>query len=203
MFEYLTTLFANLFVAVGPIENAVIFAGLTHHYTSKERRTIALRAIIIATVILVLFPLASGIILRVINLQLYTIEVGGGILLFILSIQIVMDNYESGHELSNKNTHKDLSVFPLAIPLIAGPATITQSIVFIGRAEGDILRQSFVIIAIILLMAFSYLMFTLAGMITKLIGEKGAEILSRALGILLSAIAIDFVISGLKASGLF
>ena len=203
MLDYLITLFANMFVAVGPIENAVIFAGLTHHYTSKERKTIALRAIIIATFILVLFPLASGVILKVIDLQLYTIELGGGILLFILAVQIVMDDYESGHELSSKGAHKDLSIFPLAIPLIAGPATITQSVVFIGRAEGDTLRQASVIVAILLLMAFSYLMFTLAGMVTKLIGEKGAEILSRALGILLAAIAVDFIISGLKASGLF
>lgn len=189
---------------VGPIDNAAIFAGLTHNHTKKERRTIAFKACLISAIVLILFPIVGDKILYYIDVEFYALQLGGGVLLLILGIQIVMNDYESAEELATKHKHtKDLSVFPLAIPLIAGPGAITQSLILFGKTNGDTTLQGLVLLCIAILMVVSYVMFLLAGQITRLLGDKGAETLARILGIFLTALAMNIIVDGFKASGLF
>lgn len=189
---------------VGPIDNAAIFAGLTHNHTKKERRAIAFKATLIAGIVLIFFPILGDKILFYIDVEFYALQLGGGILLLILGIQVVMNDYESSENLALEHKHaKDFSVFPLAIPLIAGPGAITQSLILFGKANGDIIKQGSVLACIAILMVVSYVMFLFASHISRILGEKGAETLARILGIFLTALAMNIIVDGFKASGLF
>jgi len=199
MWEYFWKTFAILFIAVGPIENAAIYAGLAHDYTKKELRTMAYRACLIAGGVLVVFTIAGNYILALINIQLFALQVGGGILLMILAIQTVMS--DSSSSISGQ-AHKDLTVFPLAMPLIAGPATITQSTLLYGAVQGEFFKQMSVLVGIFVLMVISYILLRLAGVVTRLLGAKGAEMFARVLGILLAALAADLILQGIANSGL-
>lgn len=198
MFDYFWKTFAILFIAVGPIENAAIYAGLAHDYTKKELRTMAYRACLIAGVVIAVFTVAGNYILALINIQLFALQVGGGILLMILAIQTVMSDLTA----NISGGHKDLTVFPLAMPLIAGPATITQSTLLYGAVEGDFFKQMSVLAGIFILMVISYVLLRLAGVVTRLLGAKGAEMFARVLGILLAALAADLILQGIANSGL-
>lgn len=199
MWDYFWKTFAILFIAVGPIENAAIYAGLAHDYTKKELRTMAYRSCLIAGAVLIIFTIAGNYILALINIKLFALQVGGGILLMILAIQTVMS--DSSTNLSS-GSHKDLTVFPLAMPLIAGPATMTQSTLLYGAAEGEFWNQMAVLIGIFILMVISYILLRLAGVVTRLLGAKGAEMFARVLGILLAALAADLILQGIMKSGL-
>lgn len=199
MWDYFWTTFAILFIAVGPIENAAIYAGLAHDYTKKELKTMAYRACLIAGAVIIVFTIAGNYILALINLQLYALQFGGGILLMILAIQMVLNDSSSNVQVGQ---HRDLTVFPLAMPLIAGPATITQATLLYGAAQGEIIKQISVVGGIVVLMVISYILFRLGGVVTRLIGAKGAEMFARLLGILLAALAADLILQGIKNSGL-
>lgn len=203
MWEFIINIFATLFVAVGPIDNAAIFAGLTREHTREERRKVALKATAIAGTVLIIFPFVGNQLMRYLHIELYSLQVGGGILLFLVAIKMVMSEFETGESMSKRHTHQDYSVFPLAIPLIAGPATIIQSTLLVTQSSGDYLKQGIVFAVIIFLMIFSFAAFMGAGFIVRFLGVKGAETLCRSLGIVLAAMSAQLVIRGLAASGLF
>ncbi|PWU06883.1 MAG: antibiotic resistance protein MarC [Verrucomicrobia bacterium] len=199
MWDYFWKTFAILFIAVGPIENAAVYAGLAHDYTKKELKTMAYRACLIAGAVIIVFTIAGNYLLALINIQLFALQIGGGILLMILAIQTVMADITTP---MSEQSHRDLTVFPLAMPLIAGPATITQATLLYGAAEGEVLKKFSVIGGILLLMVISYILLRLAGVVTRLLGAKGAEMFARVLGILLAALAADLIIQGIAHSGL-
>lgn len=201
MWDYFWKVFAILFIAVGPIDNAAIYAGLAHDYTKKELKSMAFRACLIAGSVLIIFSFAGNYILGVINIQLFALQIGGGILLMLLAIQIVMGSSSTGGVTGE--LHRDLAVFPLAMPLISGPATITQATLLVGGARGDFSKQMAVLLGIFVLMVISYVLLRLAGLVTRLLGAKGAEMFARVLGILLAALAADLIIQGLVNSGVF
>lgn len=201
MWDYFWKVFAILFIAVGPIDNAAIYAGLAHDYTKKELKSMAYRACLIAGAVLIIFSFAGNYILGVINIQLFALQIGGGILLMLLAIQTVMGS--SGTGAVTDALHRDLAVFPLAMPLIAGPATITQATLLVGGARGDIGKQMAVLLGIVVLIVISYVLLRLAGLVTRLLGAKGAEMFARVLGILLAALAADLIIQGISNSGVF
>lgn len=203
MLEYFLKALGILFIAIGPVDNAIVYAGLGHNYTKKKLREMALRACLVGTVVILAFALGGNYILQLIDVKLHSLQVGGGILLLLLSIKIVMDEYKTGEDVPEDQKQRDLSIFPLAMPLIAGPAAITLSTELLARASGDMAKQSMVVVAITLLMLLSYVLLVLAGGLTKLLGDKGGEVLSRILGILLAVISADLIINGLQASGLF
>lgn len=201
MWEYFWKVFAILFIAVGPIENAAIYAGLAHDYTKKELKTMAYRSCLIAGGVLIVFSIAGNYILSIINIQLFALQIGGGILLMLLAVQTVMSDSSTGSVAGEG--HRDLSVFPLAMPLIAGPATITQATLLIGSVPGEMGKQIAVLLGIFVLMVISYVLLRVAGLVTRLLGAKGAEMFARVLGILLAALAADLIIQGIAASGMF
>ena len=201
MLEYFLKAFAILFIAIAPIDNAAVYAALGHNYTRKELNRMALRAVLIAGIVLGLFSILGNYILTVVGIGLYSLQIGGGVLLMLLAVQIVMSEQASMDDMAKKHKHRDISVFPLAMPLIAGPAAITQMTLLMGGKDWDI--KVSVLAAMFAIMFISYLLFRAAGWVTKLLGDNGAEMLSRILGILLAALAADLIIGGLRASGLF
>ncbi|WP_259779885.1 MarC family protein [Aestuariispira ectoiniformans] len=199
----LTTFFA----VIGPADVAALFAALTPNSTAVERRAMALKGILLATGILLLFAFFGKAILTLFGISLPALRIAGGILLLLISIDMVFarssgsttTTSEENQEASRKD---DISVFPLATPLIAGPGTIGATILLVSEAHGDWQQIGFVIGALLAILLLTFVLLLLASQVQKVLGVTGLHVVSRIVGVLLAALAIQFILDGINASGL-
>ena len=199
----LITVFTTLFILIDPPGLAPLFVALTQGMSAGQRRKIGLRACVIAGVLMLVFLFLGEAVLNFVGISMPAFRIAGGILLFLTALEMLFQRRQSRRK-SNAETggaehHDDPSVFPLALPLIVGPGAITTIILFAGQAEGasDIAALAGVL-AVLLLIVF--LSFLAAPAIERLLGETGLNILTRLLGMLLAALAIQFVLDGIRQS---
>jgi multiple antibiotic resistance protein len=203
--ETVITAFTTLFVIVDPIAVAPIFIALTEGSSDASRRAMAIKAVIVAAVTLVIFALVGEIFLKSLGVTLPAFRIAGGALLFILAIEMVFAHQSgirtttSGEE-QEAITKKDVSVFPLAIPLIAGPGAMASIILLIGQHPADYLRQGAIIAVLLIVLALTLVMLLVATRITKYLGVTGVNVVSRVFGIILGALAVQYILDGLKQS---
>ena len=206
MLEIALVAFTTLFVTVGPIDAAAVFAVLVDDgSTRREVHKVIIRGVATATVILLLFALLGNHVLDYLGVSLAALQIAGGILLFITSVNMVFagrsDSTSANKvEVQDASTRDDIAIFPLAMPLMSGPASIGTMILFMAKAEGDFLQQSLIIAVLLLIMLVSYLCLLVATSLKKYLGVTGLNIVGRVMGLLLSVIAAQFVIDGLQAS---
>jgi multiple antibiotic resistance protein len=198
--------FATLFATVGVADIAFIFAALTKHHTAKERFAFATRGVIIAAVILLLFAVLGSAILEVFGITIPALRTAGGLLLFLIAIDMVFARHSGGtgttsEEEVEARQRDDIAVFPLAMPLLAGPGAISAVILLTTSATTD-LEFWAVLAAIVVILFLAWLTLLVAIPIQRLLGVTGLAVVSRIVGILLSALAVQFVFDGVKASGL-
>jgi multiple antibiotic resistance protein len=195
--------FVAFLVILDPPGTAAIFAAMTRTIADHHRRVMARRAILMAGMMLFAFALAGEALLSALGISLAAFRIGGGILLFLLATDMVFAR-QSGlrsitpSEDAEAAEREDLTVFPLAFPLIAGPGAMTSVVLMMGRAHGDPLTAAGVLAVLALVLAILLLMLLAAGRLVDLIGITGAHVLSRVLGIILAALAAQFVIDGLR-----
>ncbi len=197
--------FATLFVVIDPIGMAPIFVALTQGMAPAQRRAIALRACLIAIAILLLFGFAGEALLNFIGISMPAFRIAGGILLFITALQMLFEERSKKREEKSDQAvedDRDPSVFPLAIPLIAGPGSIATMILLVGQADGDIALTSAYLGVMFVVIAVVYVLFLLAGPMERALGKTGIVVVTRLLGMLLAALAVQFVIDGLMGIGL-
>jgi multiple antibiotic resistance protein len=200
----LTTFFAT----IGPADLALVFAGLTSRNTTAERRIFALRGILVAAAILLFFAVFGNALLSLFGITLPALKVAGGVLLFLISIDMVFARHSGGvgttsEEEAEAKTRADISVFPLAMPLIAGPGAISATILLVTSAQGDELKVGAVVAALLAMLGLTYLALLVAIPIQRLLGFTGLAVVSRIVGLLLAALSVQFILDGIKASGLF
>ena len=203
MTGFLIDTFITLFVVVDPVGLAPLFIGLAHGTPAAQRRAMAIKGVSVAAVTLVLFLLVGEYLLRSLNISLAAMMISGGALLFLLSIDMIFAR-QSGfrsttrREQQEAEMRQDISVFPLAIPLIAGPGAITSLLLVTSRygEHPAYLLASVGVLAAVLLLALISLL--LASRIVALIGETGANVIGRVLGILLAALAIQYILDGVQ-----
>lgn len=198
--------FVMFFVTIGPLEVAPMFASLTARADGGRRRRIALRAAVIGGATLLLFALVGQPLLRALGIGFPAFHIAGGILLMLLAIDLLMahklgigditpdEQREAGRE-------ADVSVFPLAIPLIAGPGAMTAVLVLMSRAQGSLAAQATIVAMLLCVLALTYLSMRLAGRLAITLGETGTNVLSRVSGLLLAALAVQFALDGFRAAG--
>jgi multiple antibiotic resistance protein len=202
MIDYLTSALATLLVVADPIFLSAIFLGLTNNLAPKERREVALRGSIIALCILVAAGLGGAKLLQLLGISLSAFRIAGGLLLLSAAAEMVFDRrsqrLQATADTAVSIDHvKNIAAFPLAIPLMAGPGAITAMILLAGRAEGrvDHLVGLFGVTAIV--MFACYLSFLMAERISKTMGITGRAVITRLLGIILAALAVQFMIDGI------
>lgn len=205
--ETATMAIATLFAVTGPIDVAAIFAALTTNSSPRQRRRMALRGTLIATGILLLFALFGETLLRGFGISLAALRTAGGILLLLIGIDMVFARSSGATGATDEETHeaegkRDISVFPLATPLLAGPGAIGAAILLMANAEGQVLLQATVIGSILAVMLFAYLCLVGATQIQRLLGVTGMHVVSRVFGVLLTALAVQFLFDGIRQSGL-
>lgn len=198
--------FATLFATVGVADIAFIFAALTKNNTPEQRRVFATRGVLIALAILLFFAVLGNAILDVFGITIPALRTAGGILLLLIAIDMVFARHSGGtgttDEEEDEARHaQDISVFPLAMPLLAGPGAISAVILLTTGAKSQ-LEFGLVLAAIVVILALAWLTLLIAIPMQRLLGLTGLSVVSRVVGILLAALAVQFVFDGIKASGL-
>ena len=194
------TAFATLFVIIDPIGLTPLFVALTQGMSDRARRAIALRACIISAVILLLFALFGEAVLGFAGISLPAFRIAGGILLFLTALEMLFERRSKRRKDQADDDRPDPSVFPLAIPLIAGPGAIASMILLTG--DGDVIQLATISGVMLSVIAAVFVLFLLAGRIERLLGKIGINVVSRLLGMMLAALSVQFVLDGLRDFGL-
>lgn len=200
--------FTTLFATVGPQDVAVLFAALTTRNSARERRAIALKGTLIAGGILFFFAFFGDTLLRLFGIGLPALRTAGGVLLLLIAIDLVFARPSGGTSTTSEENEEaanrsDISVFPLATPLIAGPGSIGAVVLLIANSEGDRLQYLSVLVALSAILLLTFLLMLVAVQIQKILGVTGVHVVSRIVGVLLAALAVQFIFDGLAASRLF
>jgi len=208
MLEMALRAFTTFFATVGPVDVAAIYAVLAASATARQRRSMAIKGTLIATVVLLVFAILGGSILSWLGITLPALRTAGGILLLLLGIDMVFARGSTMSKTTPAETFEaegklDISVFPLASPLIAGPGSLGAAILLMAEADNDLALEAMVILMLLVIMAMTLALLLIAGRLHKLLGVTGQNVISRVVGILLAALAIQFVFDGIKASGVF
>lgn len=201
-YAYLVTAFVTLFVVIDPIGLAPLFIALTRGISAQKRRRIGWRAVAVATFLMTLFGLVGEQILTGIGISLPAFRIAGGLLLFFTAFDMLFERRTERREGQAKDDDHDPSVFPLATPLLAGPGALATMILLVGQGEGW-LHVLMVHLVMLSVLAIAALLFELAGPIARALGRTGTMVVTRLLGMLLAALSVQFIIDGLKGSGLF
>ena len=195
--------FVTLLVVVDPLGLAPIFAALTRGFSEKSKRESAIRGTLVGSAILFLFALAGDVLLKTLGIGLPAFRIAGGLLLFLLALDMIFAR-PSGMRASTvrqqreESYQQDISVFPLAIPLLEGPGAITTVLLYTGGSDAAQVAVFVFVLLVVLLLTLASLL--LAPRVMRLFGDTGTKVLSRDLGVLLAALAVQFVLDGLRTS---
>ncbi len=198
--------FATFFATVGVSDIAFIFAALTRDNTHRERVIFATRGVLIATAILLFFSFLGDRILDTFGISIPALRTAGGILLMLIAIDMVFARQSGGttttsQENAESQKRDDISVFPLAMPLLSGPGAISAAILLTTSADGDV-EFWLVIGALLATMLTAWLALLMAIPIQRILGLTGMSVVTRVVGILLAALAVQFIFDGIRTSGL-
>ena len=204
MIELFISTLITLFVVIDPFGCAPIYAGLTANATPVHARAMAIRAVVVAAAILVTFALFGEALLRGLGISLASFRIAGGIMLFLIALEMVFEKRTERREdraakVAASPEVEDVSIFPMAMPMLAGPGSIASVMLLMSRNEG--IERTLVILAAlgtILLLTLAALL--AAGPLMRVLGAKIEAVVTRILGVLLAALAVQFVIDGVKIS---
>ena len=204
MIELFGSALVTFLVIIDPPGCAPIFASLTHGVPAAQRRMMALRSVLIATGILLFFALFGEDLLDALGISLAAFRIAGGIMLFMIALDMVFERRTQrrenrASEVASSPEHDDISVFPMAIPMIAGPGSIASIMLLMARSDG--LDQSLVVLgALAAVLVLTGAALLAAGPLMRLLGHKMEAMITRILGVILAALAAQFVIDGITIS---
>lgn len=205
--------FATLFVVIDPVGLVPIFLAVTAGASQRQRMAIAWRAVLTAFVILALFALLGKSVLTALGIGLPAFRIAGGIMLFLIALEMLFERRSERRSRSaaqqsadgqsdDDSTVDDVAYFPLAIPLIAGPGAIAAMILLNSQNQDDFVARAAVSGVMVLVLAITLVLFLLGGRIEKFAGETFTRVFTRLLGVILGALAVQFVLSGLASAGI-
>jgi len=196
MLEKIIRDFMTIWTTVDPITNLALFASLTAAMHRKERRRIAWRASVYAAIILVVAVVIGQILLDAMGIRLRSLQVAGGCILFVFGLQMVFGWIDQTGASVEKG--RDLAVFPLAVPAIAGPGAITAIILLTDNDVYSVNERAQTAVVLLVVLALNYVLLLLSDTILRIIGQQGAAVLTRVMGIILTALSVEFVLAGLS-----
>jgi multiple antibiotic resistance protein len=204
MFNQLLRFFVVFLVVVEPISLLPLFVGLTEGVAEPQRRQMARRAVIISAVILTVFAVVGGPFLKLISVSLESFRIFGGLLLFLIALEMVFartpGTRTSKKEEQESQERDDISVFPLAFPFIAGPGALATILLAFGGTAGNPLLFLGLLLTVFLVLALTLGILYLAAPAMRVLGVTGTNVITRLFGVLLGALAVQFVIDGLRGS---
>ncbi len=207
MLETALVAFMTFVATIGPLDTAAMFAAMTTSLSPQRRRSIALRGTAVATIILTIFAFVGEHLLTYLGISLAALRVAGGILLLLIGIEMVFARPTGGtsttrEEAEEAASKEDISVFPLATPLIAGPGAMGAAILLMANTKADIVQQLIVLGGLYCVLLLTLVGLLLATQLQRIIGVTAMHVISRVFGIILCALAVQFVFDGVAQSGL-
>jgi multiple antibiotic resistance protein len=212
MLETALTAFTTFFAVIGPIDTAVLLASLTPNMTRSERRAIAIKAVSIATVIILLFALFGRPVLTQLGVSLAALQTAGGMILFMIALEMTLSKRPVPTTLSAKESeeaeiraerHAEIAVFPLATPLLAGPGAMTSAIVLAAGTKGDLKLLAAIVAAILAVMLVTLVLLLVAQEVHQVIGVTARKVIVRVFGVILAALAVQSIFNGLAETHIF
>ncbi len=207
MLSLLLASFVTFFVAIDPVAMAPMFTTMTSRMTPEWRRKMAFKSIAIATGILLAFAFGGAWLLEQIHVSIDAFRIAGGLLLFLIAVDMLFEKRSerreeraeqvAAHQAQHPEAQDDISVFPLAIPLISGPGAIASIMLFFAENE-DIVSRGFILLGVGANLALCLIAFLMSGPLSKIMGETVASMQTRIFGILLAALAAQFVVDGIR-----
>jgi multiple antibiotic resistance protein len=203
--ELFLSAFVTLFVVIDPPGCAPIYAGLTKGASAAQARSMALRATFIAAIILLIFALFGQQLLGALHIELNSFRIAGGLMLFFIAFDMVFEKRtqrreERAEKIAATPEIEDVSVFPMAMPMLAGPGAIAAVMLLMNEAGGAPEKVAQVLAALAAVLAITAAALVAAGPLIRLLGDKVEAVITRLLGVLLAALAAQYVIDGLKGS---
>ncbi len=199
MISFLIKDFLALFAVIDPIGLAPLFISIAGHHSLEEQNRIAGRSVLVAASIILGFLLVGNLLLGYLNISIEAFQVAGGVLLFKLALNMVFDDPNRPAEAAEeKGTEQpeDVSVFPLAIPLIAGPGTLTSIIILENEASAYSFGMVMILGGALVVLLMAYVLMCLSGRLAHFLGQTGINVVTRLLGVLLSAMAVQYIANG-------
>ena len=203
--ELFLSAFAVLFVIIDPPGCAPIFATLTKGTSRKHQTSMAFKSVLIAAIILFGFAYGEEWIFAKLGISLDALRIAGGIMLFIIGLNMVFEKRTEKREgrvedaLEEASNPEDISVFPMGIPMIAGPGTMASLLIMMGKAAGRP-QELAILAALAAVLLVTLLSFLISGFLIKLMGKSATDVLTRVLGVLLATLAAQFVLDGIKGA---
>ena len=199
MLEIFLQYFVIYFVVIDPIGTTPLFLVVTKGLNAKDKNKVAFEGVLIATIVLLFFAFFGNYVLKYLGISFPAFTIAGGVILFLIALEMLFDIRSERKKRSINDKRDKISIFPIAIPLLAGPAAITSVILTISQAEGS---YSLLIINIICLISVMFVSFVILRVFTKFqkfINEKIINIFSRVIGIILAALSIQYILDGIKS----
>jgi len=197
MLEVFIQAFVLYFVVIDPIGNTPLFMSITQNQSGRDKIRTAFEGIVIATVVLILFSLIGQFILSYLNISLESFRIAGGIILFLIALEMLFNKRQERKEKILDLNKDKISIFPLAIPILAGPAAITSVIVIATKYQSDFKLHLISILGLIGVMIVTLSLFILLAKSDKFINRNIANIISRVIAIILAALSIQYIVDGL------
>jgi multiple antibiotic resistance protein len=204
MIDELLKFFVLFFVVVEPISLVPLFAALTEGADEAFRRRMALKAVLIAGAVFLLFAVGGAAFLRVMGISIDAFRIAGGVMLFLIALEMVFAR-ESGtrstsEELDENLKRKDIAVFPLAFPFIAGPGSLAIVLLTFGASRDDLVLSGGLLGVVAVVLAITYVLMRLTPVVMRAMGVTGANVVNRLSGVVLAALAVQFIIDGASAA---
>ncbi len=194
-YEKIVKDFFFLWATIDPIGTLALFASITASLPDKHRKQVALRSVVYSSLILIGAILIGQVILKYMGIQLISLQISGGIILFLFGIQMIFGNNSPNSQ--NREPEHDIAVFPLAIPSIASPGAIMAVILLTDNYSFNIGTQFFTALVMLLILGITYCFMLLAAPIMKIIGKNGSAILIKLMGMVLAALSIELIMKAL------
>lgn len=186
-----------LFVVIDPFGTLPLFLSVTGKLSPPERRRVALRGCIYAYLILLAFIIGGQILLDALHIRLGSFEIAGGLILFLMGVKMVFAHGHGG-EGSHEDPGHDIAIFPVALPWLAGPSAIVAAVLLTDNDRFSVAQQTMTALVLAGILLVTYLCLLLAGPIQKMIGQSGVNIVSRIMGIILAALSVELMLTGLS-----
>jgi multiple antibiotic resistance protein len=202
MLVVLVPAFVTLFVIIDPVGLAPLFVALTRGMTPEDRERVGRRALLVAFALLLAFGVFGERLLTAIGISLPAFRISGGLLLFLTALDMLFERRSDRREQKAEALREDPSIFPLAMPLIAGPGALATMVLLSSRHSGDLPMLVGIHLVMALVLMITWVLFRLSGFVERALGHIGIVVLTRLFGILLAALSVQFVLDGLRDYGL-
>lgn len=197
MIDLLAT-FILFFAVIDPVGTVPVFLAVTRQFDAKSKRKIALMASLVAAGILLFFVIAGEIILNAMSVPLTAFEIAGGIVLFLFALSMIFGEGKPDEEIRLAEKCSDTAIFPLAVPSIASPGAMLAAVMLTKNAEFGLWEQAQTAAVMLLVILFAYVLMLSSNVINRIIGDGGASVISRVMGLILASVAVTSTLEGIK-----